>query len=176
MWRIAISLEILGRRADTDQKADAFDPATTRRRSQALDVPGPVAARMAQLPTLTRRRLLGGGAVIVAAAAVGGYGRYALGDEMEGHVAGVLGVSEDVASHLLARARGRLSSVEYDARAAAFVAATTFPGAELMPTDVRERAVRGLLREAIASSSENIVYLGLQRDLSSGACTGLVKT
>jgi hypothetical protein len=125
---------------------------------------------------ITRRQALGAGAA--GAAALGGvwYGRYALGDEFEEHVASVLGLDRDRATLMLERARERLGGAEYDARAAAFLAATTFPGA-LIPADgARRRAVEGLVGPMFGQRIDGLIYLGQVERPPSGPCQGLLRT
>jgi hypothetical protein len=124
---------------------------------------------------LTRRQALGAGAA--GAAGLGGiyYGRFSLGREFEDHVASTIGVDRQRAVMLLERARERLGAVEYDARAAAFLAATTFPGT-LVPADgARRRAVAGLLGSMLEQRTDGLIYLGqLERPLP-GPCQGLLR-
>src|SRR5215210_1978536 len=103
----------------------------------------------------TRRRLLAAGLVGVTGLAGAGYGRFALGDEFEEHVADVLGVSLDMARDLLGRARRDVGDVEYGVRATAFLTATTNPGRALAPAGARESAVHGLLRPMLEGSAGN---------------------
>jgi hypothetical protein len=126
----------------------------------------------------TRRQVLAGGLAAATAAVTVGYGRFALGDQFEGHFAGVLGISEEGARGLLAAARLRADDVaEYELRAAAFLAATTFPGEVLMPKGARERAVGSLLALILFESEENLVTIGLRPSLvTEGACSGLLRT
>src|SRR3954447_7439201 len=126
---------------------------------------------------LTRRRLLAAGLVGVVGATGAAYGRFALGDEFEEHVADVLGVSLDMARGLLARARDDVGDVDYDVRAAAFLFATTNPGRALAPRGARESAVHGLLRPMLEGSAGNIAYMGLRQKAPRRlACAGLVRT
>ena len=71
----------------------------------------------------TRRQLVGGGAIVASAGVLAGYGHFALGDDFEEHVAGVLGISTPLAKRLVEGSRHRLPDVEYRARAAAFTIA-----------------------------------------------------
>ncbi len=124
---------------------------------------------------LTRRQAIGAGAA--GAAAVGGlyYGRFAVGGEFEDHVASALGVDRDLATQMLERARDRLGAAEYDARSAAFLAATTFPGT-LVPADgARRRAVAGLLGPMFQQRMDSLVYLGQVERPPDGRCQGLLR-
>lgn len=124
---------------------------------------------------LTRRQALGAGAGGVAA--VGGlyYGRFALGGEFEDHVANTIGVDRELATRMLERARERLGATEYDARAAAFLAATTFPGT-LVPADgARRRAVEGLVGPMLQQRIDGLVYLGQVDQPPDGPCQGLLR-
>lgn len=123
----------------------------------------------------TRRQLLGGGAIVASAGVLAGYGHFALGDDFEEHVAGVLGISTPLAKRLLEGSRQRLPDVEYRARAAAFTIATTLPVSLLGVHPLRERAVGGFVRTLIDGSADNLRYLGLQKNLESQACDGLLR-
>lgn len=106
-----------------------------------------------------------------------GYGRYALGDEFEEHVASILGLPLDHARDLAEQARSRLGDVEYDAVASAFLFVTTAPGRWVMPRGARRRAVHAFLSEAVPDSRGNLVLLGFNRGGGeSSACGGLVRT
>jgi hypothetical protein len=125
---------------------------------------------------VTRRRLVGGAAALVVGGIGAAYGRYAFGDEFEEHVAGTLGVPLATAEALIETARERLEG-EYDVAAAAFLASTTFPGREVLPRETREHAIRVFLNEAMPSSAQNLMYVGL---IHGGAtdirCRGLIRT
>jgi len=125
---------------------------------------------------ITRRKLMAGGAGGVVLLGGVGYGRFAVGDEFEEHVAGVLGTSTAVATRLTAAARKRLGGFEYDQVAARFLAVTTFPGSELAPGSIRDKAIRRLVTEMITESSENLIYLGLREPTDSLACSGLLRS
>jgi hypothetical protein len=126
---------------------------------------------------LTRRQALGGGAAAIAGAVGVGYGRFALGDEFEEHVASTLGIPLERARPLIETARrGLQGRGEYEAVAAAFVAATTFPGRQLLPRGTREHAVEVFLNEAIPHSASNLLYLGyIDGDLEDLRCRGLIR-
>lgn len=123
---------------------------------------------------VTRRRVVIGGAVGVGVLVGAGYGRFAVGDEFEEHVAGVLGVSTAAATTLLAGARARLGDEDYRIHAASFLAATTFPGEQTLPADVRERAIERFVGNLVATQIDQLVGLGLQTRLS-GPCRGLLR-
>lgn len=125
---------------------------------------------------LTRRQALGAGAA--GAAALGGvhYGRFALGGEFEDHVAARLGLDRERATLMLERARERLGGAEYDARAAAFLAATTFPGSVVPADGARRRAVAGLVGPMLEQRVDGLVYLGQVERPPAGRCQGLLRT
>ena len=81
-------------------------------------------------------------------------------DGFEKHVARVLGISPELAARLIARAKAGLGGARYEVQAAEFTIATTFPG-ELLPSGVREDAIRELLGSMIDSTAENAAYAGL---------------
>lgn len=95
------------------------------------------------MPRLTRRRALLGGAGVVVAAGTGSVGRYALGDEFEEHVAGLLGLDLPVTRELLATMREEVGS--YEVRATGFVVATTEPWKSLTPAAARREAVESFI-------------------------------
>jgi hypothetical protein len=122
----------------------------------------------------TRRRVVIGGAAGVGVVATAGYGRFAVGDEFEEHVAGVLGISTAAAQVLLDGARETLGSERYRVHAAAFLAATTFPGEQVLPADVRERAVERFIGNMLFTQIDRLIALGLQTRLT-GPCRGLLR-
>lgn len=126
---------------------------------------------------LTRRQAFGGGAVAIVGVAGVGYGRYALGDEFEQHVASTLGIPLERARPMIETARRGLEGRgEYERVAAAFVAATTFPGRQLLPRGTREHAIRVFLYEAMPHSASNLLYLGyIEGDLADLRCRGLIR-
>lgn len=125
---------------------------------------------------LTRRQALGAGAGGAAALGSLYYGRFALGGEFEDHVANTIGVDRELATRMLERARERLGTAEYDARSAAFLAATTFPGT-LVPADgARRRAVAGLVGPMFEQRIDGLVYLGEVDRAPDGPCQGLLRT
>jgi hypothetical protein len=127
---------------------------------------------------LTRRQALGGGAAALVGMVGVGYGRYAVGDEFEEHVASTFGVSLDRARSLIDTARrGLTGRGEYEAVAAAFLASTTFPGRHLLPRGTREHAVRVFVNEAMPHSATNLLYLGyVEGDVSDLRCRGLIRS
>jgi hypothetical protein len=125
---------------------------------------------------VTRRQALAGGAAGVAVLAAGGYGRFALGDEFEEHVAGVLGLDVVSATELLKGARERLGDNEYRIRAAQFLAVTTFPGEQTAPHGARNKGFGELVAFMSQGTFENLVMLGMARGDASRACAGLLKS
>lgn len=126
---------------------------------------------------VTRRQVLVAGGAAAGAAAVGVAGSYILSDGFEEHVADVLGIDVDLARELVGGARETTGGLEFEARATAFIAATTFPGSEVLPTGVRERAVRSMVDPMIVEPSQNIGYLGLvppDRIGIGAPCSGLI--
>jgi hypothetical protein len=123
---------------------------------------------------ITRRRALalGGGAALTLVA--GAYGRFAVGDEFEEHVANTLDLSPDAVTRLLANARESLGAAGYDARAAAFVAVTTWPGADVVPESARREAIDALVLPMYRDQEDNLVALGL-RERWVGSCAGLLR-
>jgi hypothetical protein len=126
---------------------------------------------------LTRRQALGGSAIAVAGVLGVGYGRYALGDEFEEHVASTFGIPLERARPLIETARrGLQGRGEYEAVASAFLASTTFPGRHLLPRDTREHAVKVFVNEAMPHSASNLLYVGrIDGDLSDLRCRGLIR-
>ena len=126
---------------------------------------------------LTRRQALGGGAAAAVGAVGVAYGRFTVGDEFEEHVASTLGIPLERARPLIDTARRGLQGTgEYESVAAAFLAATTFPGRQLLPRGTREHAIEIFLNEAMPHSASNLLYLGyVDGDLEDLRCRGLVR-
>ena len=125
---------------------------------------------------LTRRQAIVGGAVI----GVGfvGWGRFAVGGEFENHVAEVLDVNGAVARQLIERLR-RQRGVDYDARASAFLLATTEPSRWLMPSALRRQAIESFvlpLLEVADQPSFSLAYTGLRETSVFTACRVLVRS
>lgn len=125
---------------------------------------------------LTRRQALAAsGAGIVAAGSFSFWGRYALGDEFETHVADLIGLDRTLTSGLLANLRDQIGTSEYDLRATAFLLATTEPSETVMPRDARERAVRGLIGPLFGGLVTPLTYAGLRDNVRYTACEVLVR-
>jgi hypothetical protein len=123
---------------------------------------------------ITRRQLLAAGGAAAGAAVVGVSGSYILGDGFEEHVADVLGIEPDLARALLDGMRETTGGLDFEARATAFVGATTFPGSEVLPSGVRRRAIAGLVDPMIDDQGKNVAYLGfVPPDRINAPCTGL---
>ena len=140
---------------------------------------------------VTRREaLVGGGVVFVAG--VGWWGRFALGDTFEDHLAEQLGLSRELTDELITAARDDLGSAEFEARAAAFTVATTLPGRVVLPRVVREPAVDALVgvlfgagfgptgagvapaRDQLGGDNLGAVYAGLRPSVRIKPCRGLI--
>jgi hypothetical protein len=111
---------------------------------------------------------------VAVAVVAGAYGRFAFGDEFEQHVGSTLDVSPDAVARLLGNARRDLGDAGYDARAAAFLAATTWPGSSLMPESARREAIDALVLPMYGDQEDNLVALGLHRRWL-GSCAGLLR-
>lgn len=126
---------------------------------------------------ITRRRLLIAGAG-AGAAGLAYWGRFSLGDTFEDHVAETLGLDERVTRELLATMRDE-HGLDYDARAAAFVAATTAPTRWLMPGAARQEALESFVGPLFGLQQGYVtpfVYAGLRDSGSFRGCNGLVRT
>ena len=126
---------------------------------------------------ITRRALLiaGAGAGV---AGLAYWGRFALGDTFESHVAGTLGLDEQVTRELLETMRKEMG-LEYDARAASFVAATTAPTRWIMPAAARREALESFIGPLFGLQQGYVtpfVYGGLRESGSFRGCNGLVRT
>jgi hypothetical protein len=88
---------------------------------------------------LTRRKVLLLGVGGVGLAGVGLWGRFALGDEFERHVADQLGIDLAVGTEVLERMREEID--DYEVRAAGFLVATQGPVDGLIPEPVRRDAI-----------------------------------
>jgi hypothetical protein len=125
---------------------------------------------------LTRRQAILGGAVI----GVGfvGWGRFAVGGEFEDHVADVLAIDGGVARQLLERLRND-RGIEYDARASAFLLATTEPSRWVLPSGLRRQAIESFvvpLLEVADQPSFSLAYTGLRTTSFFTPCRVLVRT
>jgi len=129
------------------------------------------------MAALTRRQaLLGAGAVTVAAG-VGPLGRYALGDEFEEHVAETIGLELPVTRELLETMREEVG--DYDARAAAFLVATTGPYKSVVPDSLRRKAVESFIGPLIDVSGTFVtpyVYLARRPNARFLPCSVLRRT
>jgi hypothetical protein len=126
---------------------------------------------------MTRRGLLiaGAGAGV---AGLAYWGRFALGDTFEAHVAETLGLEEQVTRELLETMREELG-LEYDARAASFVAATTAPTRWVMPGGARREALESFVGQLFGLQQGYVtpfVYGGLRESGSFRGCNGLVRS
>jgi|SRR5215217_3776120 len=126
---------------------------------------------------ITRRGLLiaGAGAGV---AGVAYWGRFALGDTFEDHVAATLGLDERVTRELLQTMRDELG-LEYDARAAAFLAATTVPSRWVMLGGARREALESFVGPLFGLQQGYVtgfVYGGLRDAGSFRGCNGLVRS
>ena len=140
---------------------------------------------------LTRREALVTGGVAVAAG-TGLWGRFALGDTFENHLAEQLGLSRELTDELIGAARDHLGFSGFETRASAFTVATTFPGSVVLPRAWRERAVDSLLgpmfvagfgigttgtapaRDQLAGDNFGAVWAGLRPSLVIEPCAGLI--
>jgi hypothetical protein len=125
---------------------------------------------------LTRRQAIAGGALLAAAGVVR-WGPFALGGTFEDHVAEVLGVDGALAREMLARARADLG--DYEARASAFVLATTTPSDLLMPSGLRREAMEAFVHPLLHPEEPNsprLAYAGLRRTGEFAPCRGLVRS
>ena len=95
--------------------------------------------RVEDRSALTRRTLLLVGAGGVGVAAFGLWGRFALGDSFERHVADQLGLDLELSNEVLRRMREELG--DYELRAAGFLVATQGPADTLLPASLRRDAV-----------------------------------
>jgi len=118
------------------------------------------------MPKLTRRGVLLTGAGVVAAGA-GWWGRYALGDTFEDHVARTLGLSDRLGAELVASLRERVE--DYDARAAGFLMATTSPSQDVMPRSVREEALEAFIGPLVGMEAGLITPLAIAGRTHSGS-------
>jgi hypothetical protein len=123
---------------------------------------------------LSRRRLLVGAVAGASVVAGVNYGRYALGDDFENHVAGVFGISREAATVLLEGARERLGAEDYRLHATAFLSSTTFPGDAVLPAEAQRRAIERFVGNLVTTHIDQLVALGLQTP-SAGPCRGMLR-
>jgi hypothetical protein len=114
----------------------------------------------------SRRNLLLGGAGLVVAG-TGWWGRYALGDTFENHVARTLGLDARVGAELVASLREHVD--DYEARAAAFLFATTSPSRDVMPRAAREEAVEAFIGPLVGMENALITPLAIAGRRRSGS-------
>lgn len=117
------------------------------------------------MPRLTRRHALLAGAGL-AVAGTGWWGRYALGDTFENHVARTLGVDARIGAELVASLRERID--DYEARAAGFLLATTSPSRDVTPRSVREEAIEAFIGPLVGMESQLITPLAIAGRTRSG--------
>lgn len=128
-------------------------------------------------PLVTRRQALSATAVGLGAVATGWFGRFAVGGTFEEHVARTLGLERGAADELLTLLRDALG-VDYDARAAGFVAATVSPGSHVLPARTRRKALNAFLGPFFGVEGGNVapqVYAGLRRPGPFVGCATLVR-
>jgi hypothetical protein len=106
---------------------------------------------------ISRRQLLIGGGVAAGAATAGWYGSVLIGDGFERHVAGVLGVDDELARAYVERAREQFGG-SFEWEALQFVAATRFPGSQLMPAGLREESVRHMVEAMFNITAGRAAY------------------
>jgi hypothetical protein len=95
--------------------------------------------------------------VAAGVATAGWYGPVLIGDGFERHVARVLGTDEDLARALVEKARGQFGG-SFEWEALQFVAATRFPGSEVMPAGIREEAVSNMVEAMFNSAGGKAAY------------------
>jgi hypothetical protein len=127
---------------------------------------------------LTRRQAIAGGTTLIAGAGFVGWGRFALGGTFEDHVADVLGLDGAVTREILERLRDN-RGLEYNARASAFLLATTEPSRSLMPSGVRRQAVESFVLPFLEETDQpsfTLAYAGLRRTSVFAPCRVLVRS
>ena len=124
---------------------------------------------------LTRRQALAVGGVAAVAGGFGLWGRFALGDAFEDHVAEHLGLDRTMTRAALAQMRVELD--DYDTRAAAFLVATEAPSSLVLPEGVRRAAVDAFLSRLFGLWGANVmtlVYSGDRQAVEYRPCEVLV--
>jgi hypothetical protein len=112
---------------------------------------------------------------VATGAVAGGYGRFAVGDEFDEHLASVLGIPVATAAALTADAKQRTGGAAWQVRRAAFVAATTAPGRWVLPASTRQHARHSMVDKLIVTPADGLDYLGLRPPAPGQACQGLVR-
>ncbi|HEX5609711.1 MAG TPA: glycosyltransferase family 4 protein [Solirubrobacterales bacterium] len=125
---------------------------------------------------MRRRTFVAVGAGAIAVAVAVPYLELLPGEEFEQLVASRLGIEEELAEQLLARAKEEYGEAEYDARATAFALAVRDPAAAVMPADARRKAIDGLLAPMLSGPTANLAYAVTGSDPGSPACAGLVRS
>jgi glycosyltransferase involved in cell wall biosynthesis len=133
--------------------------------------PGPGGRRR-----MRRRTFVAAGAGVAGVALLAPYAALIPDDEFEQLVASRIGVEPELARQLLDRARAQYGDAEYDVRAAAFALAVRDPAAIVMPTEVRRRAIDGMLGPMLSAPASNLAYALTSSDPGGAAsCSGLVR-
>jgi hypothetical protein len=115
------------------------------------------------------------GGVGLVAAGFGLYGRFAFGDTFENHVANLIGLDEKVTAGLLEQTRERIGAAEFEARASAFLIATTEPSETLTPDSAREKAINAFIGRMFDGLVTPLTYSGLRDNTSYVPCQVLVR-
>jgi hypothetical protein len=136
------------------------------------------------LAAVTRRQALIG-AALTGGAVFGLWGRYAIGGTFEEHVADVLGLEREVTDALLETLRAD-QGLDYNARAAAFLFATTSPARHVMPEGAKRDAIDSFVTPLFDIGNDELgldyglpmtyAYAGLQRNGDYQACAALVSS
>lgn len=125
---------------------------------------------------LTRRQAIVGGTLVTAVGFVH-WGRFAVGGTFEDHVADVLGVDGALAREMLERVRGH-PDFDYEARASAFLLATTEPSRSVMPSGLRREIIEGFLTPLFVAAHEPslaLAFAGLRPTSAFTPCNVLVQ-
>lgn len=124
---------------------------------------------------LTRRRVLAAAAGTALLAGAGLWGRFALGDSFERHVAAQLGIDIDLTRRTLDIMRAELG--DYEVRAAGFLVATQGPVDGVLPEAVRREAVDAFVGPMFGIArglTMPLAYAGLRETPAYQPCEVLV--
>lgn len=123
---------------------------------------------------MNRRRFLLSTAGALGGAAALLYAPLVPGQEFEQFVAGKLGISEELATAMLDRARAFYGTAEYEARAAAFAVAFRDPVGALVPDWAQRKAAAPLVEPMFAAQAAALAYSEDSPEPITAPCRGLI--
>jgi hypothetical protein len=123
---------------------------------------------------VNRRRFLLSAAGVLGGAAALIYAPLVPGKEFEQFVAAKLGISEELASAMLERARATYGAAEYEARATAFAVAFREPVGALVPDWGQRKAAAPLIEPMFSTQAAALAYAEDSPEPIVASCSGLI--